>query len=189
MACGRFGRHGVVDNEQKQGVTVRGKAGRPRWQPPDFVEVERIAKTGVGFQHIADCLGISLATLNRRRKDFEKFEQAIRRGRARGIVRTAEIIDAGIENGDMHAAVQRMRCVGGWREKQEVEITGLNGGPIEVKTSITADKEIAKLLEQYADIARAAAESSADSGNVSGDADGEESGTVEGNGAGEPVDP
>lgn len=170
------------NTEEKSEIRLRGKAGRPRWEPPDFDEVEEAARTGVSYQFIADGLGISLATLNRKRKDFEKFEQAIRRGRARGVLETARMIDKAIKAGDTHAAVSRMRYVGGWSEKSAVEVSGPDGGPIEVKAavsaSVVADSELKALLEKYADIARTATDSAVNARDVAGLGTGEDANAV-----------
>jgi DNA-binding CsgD family transcriptional regulator len=43
-------------------------------------EVEHLAGLGLTLEEISDCLGISYSTLNRRLKDLEVVEAAIKRG-------------------------------------------------------------------------------------------------------------
>lgn len=146
-----------------------------------------LAERGLTYTQIAAKMGISIDTLARRRKEVAEFADAINRGRAKGVAAISNALYTNAMGGNVAAQIFILKCVGGWKSTEKIEVSGAGGGPVDV--TLKPDKEMAALLEQYVDIARTAAESSADSGNVSGDADGEEPGTVEGNSAGEPVDP
>ena len=51
----------------------------------DLNKVESLASRGLTQQQIADALGISRTTLYGRIKESEQFEQAIKKGQAKGV--------------------------------------------------------------------------------------------------------
>jgi hypothetical protein len=175
--------------EQDPAVKPKGKAGRPRWKPPSMHEVEVLAERGLTFEQIAGIMGISLCTLQRRKKELAQFDEALKRGRAKGIAAVAnKLYKAAIEKEDVSAQKFIMERVGGWRARETIEVTGADGKPIKVKAIIKADKEIIKLLEDYVDVARAAVANTVDAESLAGNPTGESTGSPETDGSGESVD-
>ena len=52
----------------------------------DLLRVAELSSLGLTEQQIAECLGISLSTLNRRKVTDETFDTALRKGKAKAIV-------------------------------------------------------------------------------------------------------
>jgi hypothetical protein len=186
----------MMPDSKKSGPAVsgtwdahRGRGGRAKWIPPDLKEVEFLAETGLTYVQIAAKLGISTDTLERRRKENAAFAEAINRGRAKGVASVSNALYTNALSGNVAAQIFIMKCVGGWKSSERVEVSGANGGPVDVSATLRPDKEMAAILEGFVDIARTAAESAADAGDVPGDADGEEPGTAASDSAGESVDP
>ena len=55
----------------------------------DLAKVEVMAANGLTQQQIADSLGISVSTLYGRKRENEEFEEAIKRGKAKGMLLTS----------------------------------------------------------------------------------------------------
>ena len=70
-----------------------------------IAEAERIASKGAHLVQIADCLGISKSTLDRRRKEVDGFEAAIKRGRAKGVATFSEHLYQQSLNGKTAATI------------------------------------------------------------------------------------
>ena len=68
------------------------KPGRPAFVITKAIleEVEKLAFLLLNQSQIADCLGIRLETLCRKKKQHDQFNQAIKRGRARGLAELAK---------------------------------------------------------------------------------------------------
>jgi transcriptional regulator with XRE-family HTH domain len=63
------------------------RAGRKRISFTDeqLEEVKRMVGMGVSEQKIADSMGVSLATISRRKRDSDKFDKAIKEGRVKAL--------------------------------------------------------------------------------------------------------
>ena len=61
--------------------------GRPKWIPDELAcrKGREMASRGLTVKQIADCLGVSDATVYERQKEFPEFLEAIKRGRSEGI--------------------------------------------------------------------------------------------------------
>ena len=94
--------------------------------------MERLASQGLTQHQIAEALGIGHATLERRKADCEEFEEAIKRGQARGIDEvTNALFQQAVNEGSVPAAIFYLKNRAGWKDK--AELTGEDGGPIVVK--------------------------------------------------------
>lgn len=171
-------------------------AGRKKWMPPDLRRVEVFAERGLTFKQIALNLGVSVNTLERRRKDLREFSDALERGRAKGIAAVANVVyDLAIKDRDPATCRFIMRAVGGWDDSRRVEVTGPDGGAlqlhavVEAEVEVKADPKILALMERYAHVARQVLASTPDTGDVAGDGCGTGDGDAEGDGPGEPLDP
>lgn len=83
--------------------------------------VEELASLGLTEQQIADSLGISRSTLSRRKTDDETFDTALRKGKAKAIVKVSSALMAEVEKGSLRAIIFYLKCRAGWRE-EEAEI-------------------------------------------------------------------
>ena len=61
--------------------------GRPKWIPDELAcrKAREMASRGLTVAQIADCLGVSDATVYERQKEYPEFLEAIKRGRSEGI--------------------------------------------------------------------------------------------------------
>lgn len=95
-------------------------AGR-RPIPIPIEQVEALAQRGLTQGQIADALGVSLATLQRRRQDSEEFDAALKRGTALGIAAVANRLMERINSGDTTAMIFFLKTRAGWKETQVIE--------------------------------------------------------------------
>ena len=78
---------------------------------------EESAARGLSESQVADALGVSRATLLRRKKDDEAFDAAIKMGKARGIQRISNaLFEAAIE-GSVPAMIFYLKARAGWSDK------------------------------------------------------------------------
>ncbi|OOF39887.1 LuxR family transcriptional regulator [Rodentibacter rarus] len=99
----------------------------------DLKQVEALAANGLTMQQIADSLGISRTTLQMRKAENEQFEQAIKRGKAKGIAIVTNKLMGQIKSGNTTAMIFFLKSQAGWKETQITEHAGINGAPIEIK--------------------------------------------------------
>jgi transcriptional regulator with XRE-family HTH domain len=85
---------------------------------PDLKSVEELASLGLTEQQIADSLGISRSTLNRRKVDDDTFDTALRKGKAQAIVKASSALMQEVENGSLRAIIFYLKCRAGWREEE-----------------------------------------------------------------------
>ena len=78
---------------------------------------EESAARGLSESQVADALGVSRATLLRRKKDDEAFDAAVKRGKGRGIQRISNaLFEAAIE-GSVPAMIFYLKARAGWSDK------------------------------------------------------------------------
>jgi len=94
---------------------------------------EELACLGLTEQQIADSLGISRYTLSRRKNDNETFDTALRKGKAKAIVKASSALMQEVENGSLRAIIFYLKCRAGWRE-EESEIKEIPPMIISVQT-------------------------------------------------------
>lgn len=100
----------------------------------DLAKVEAMAATGLTQQQIADSLGISVSTLYGRKRENEEFEEAIKRGKAKGIAVVTNELMKQIKSGSVTAMIFFLKARAGWKETQiqEVEVEEVNRIEVEV---------------------------------------------------------
>lgn len=113
---------------------MRKGTKQPRIQI-DLKKVEEYAQVCDSEEEIALALGISYATLQRRKKDFEEFAEAIKRGKAKANVFVGGKLMQKIKDGDTASTIFYLKARCGWREIDRREITGANGGAVKVDTA------------------------------------------------------
>lgn len=79
--------------------------------------VEDAASRGLTDRQIGELLGVSRATICRRKIDNEAFETSIKKGRARGIEQVANALFEQALSGNTTAAIFFLKCRGGWTER------------------------------------------------------------------------
>ena len=84
----------------------------------DLLRVTELSSLGLTEQQIAECLGISLSTFNRRKVSDETFDTALRKGKAKAIVKVSSALMAEVEKGSLRAIIFYLKCRAGWREEE-----------------------------------------------------------------------
>jgi DNA-binding Xre family transcriptional regulator len=108
----------------------------------DLQQVEVLASRGLTKEQIADALGMSYSTLNRRQNDPEyaaDLEVAIKRGKAKAISFVAGKLQKLIEEGNLGAICFYLKTQGGWSEKSEMTFKG------DAKNPLTIDNRVPDL--------------------------------------------
>lgn len=122
----------------------------------DLAQVEILASRGLTKEQIADALGMSYSTLNRRQNDpeyAEDLEAAIKRGKAKAISFVAGKLQKLIEEGNLGAICFFLKTQGGWSEKSEMTLKGDAENPIPIDNRVpdlTPDQVMAIMLKRDA---------------------------------------
>ena len=98
-------------------------------------QVEKLAAV-LSLDQIADFLGMSPRTLDRRLVDDERVATAYSRGRAASIAGVATNLLKQARDGNTTAAIFYLKTQAGWKEAQQVEHSGPGGGPIETSAKV-----------------------------------------------------
>lgn len=110
---------------------VQKKRTRPRIQI-DPEKVEQLAQVCDNEEEIALALGISYSTLRNRKREFDSFNTAIKRGRAKANAFVGGKLMSLIREGNPAATIFYMKSRCGWKETDRKEITGKDGEPVKV---------------------------------------------------------
>jgi len=89
----------------------------------DLDKVEQLAAQGLSEQQIADSLGISRSTIDRRKRDDDAFVAALKRGKHRGVeaVTNALFTAATVgEKPNVSAMIFYLKNRAGWRDRQDI---------------------------------------------------------------------
>lgn len=109
----------------------------------DLAKVEALASRGLTKQQIADALGVSQTTFYARQKESEEFEEAIKRGQAKGVASVSNKLYESAMRGEAWAVCFFLKTKGGYKETQKVEMTAdVNTTNVELtaKQKATLDK-------------------------------------------------
>ena len=98
----------------------------------DLADVERLSSIGLNESQVADALGISVPTLERRKKDSENFLSALKRGKAKGIQAVANNLFEQSAAGNVSAGIFYLKNRAGWKDK--TELSGDPESPLIVET-------------------------------------------------------
>lgn len=110
----------------------------------DLDELYHFAQMGLSEQQIADSLGISNATLGRRKKDDVDFAEALKAGKAAGVRAVTNALFEGATNTDKpstSAQIFFLKNRGGWTDRQEVDVSGVVGVDVQLDAAIEALKD------------------------------------------------
>lgn len=108
----------------------------------DLKKVEEYAFVCDNEEEIALSLGISYATLKRRKKDNELFEQAIKTGKAKAKVFVGGKLMQLIREGNVAATIFYMKAKCGYSEVDRKEITGKDGKDLSVAPVLVIQNDL-----------------------------------------------
>ena len=109
---------------------IRTGAGRKPKQI-DLIELEKLSALQCSDEEIAAWFRVSVRTIQSRRKQ-PKFADVMRRGRAKGCVNVRRVQMRLLEEGNATIAVWLGKVLLG--QKDTMQITGANGGPIQTES-------------------------------------------------------
>lgn len=94
------------------------KLGGKPWIPTEeeLKKVESLAARGMLQQDIALCLDIHPATLSEKKGQLDSLNEAIKRGKAKGIARVTNALLKNIDTGNVTAQIFYLKCQAKWME-------------------------------------------------------------------------
>ena len=103
------------------------KVGRKRINI-DLEQVENLASRGLGTTQIARALGVSWNTIDRNRKRSVDFEDAIKRGTARGLAQVTNALFTSANDGNVTAQIFYLKNQDPktWKDRQETVHATIN---------------------------------------------------------------
>ena len=152
------------DTPRKPHIAGGGSPENPnRWEPSerDIQQIEFLAGTGLNGEEIADVIGVSYATLRRRKDEIEQLELAIKRGRSRGktlvVNKLFEMATKGNDGAGNLGAICFYLKNHGWSDNANINIGNKDGVPFRSDSvGVTLDpKERVARLAQLLNTARA----------------------------------
>lgn len=128
------------DSQDSQTVDEpKNKGGKPAWVPTKEIleQTEKLAGLGLNKKQIAEALGIGRSTLFDKIGEYPDFEDAINKGKAKGIAHVAGKLMAKVSALDTASIIFYLKTQAGWREGQTIEMTGANGAPLLPALTVT----------------------------------------------------
>jgi len=103
------------------------KVGRKRINI-DLEQVENLASRGLGTTQIARALGVSWSTIDRSRKRSEDFEEALKRGKAKGLAQVTNSLFTSATDGNVTAQIFYLKNQDAktWKDRQETVHATIN---------------------------------------------------------------
>ena len=116
----------------------------------DLAKVEALASRLLTKEQIAISLGISVDTLYSRQRENQDFQDAIKRGREKGVATIANKLVESAIDGNTTAQIFILKTHGGqeWKDKQDINLSG----ELEVKNKSLkdmTDEELKAELAKY----------------------------------------
>lgn len=90
----------------------------------DLDRVEELASLGLNLGEIAGAMGVSRATLDRRRDEIAEIDERITIGKSRGIAEVAASLKNNALSGDTAACKIFLNAVAGWASTKKIEHSG-----------------------------------------------------------------
>ena len=113
---------------------VKGTTGQRKIMI-DPQAVEDLAARGLNKEQVAMALGVNFRTLQRRGHDNPAIEEAMLRGRGKGIAKVANALFVmATEQSNVAAAIFWLKNMAGWRDKIEVEHEFILPTPLIIET-------------------------------------------------------
>jgi len=103
------------------------KVGRKRINI-DLEQVENLASRGLGTTQIARALGVSWDTIDRNRKRSADFEDALKRGKAKGLAQVTNSLFTSATDGNVTAQIFYLKNQDAktWKDRQETVHATIN---------------------------------------------------------------
>ena len=104
----------------------KGKPGRKKIKLNDEESLRKIVELGaqgLTSGQIAKCLGVSWSTIDRRRKEFDEIEEAIKKGEALGVQQVSNaLMRSAVEDKNVTAQIfyLKNRAPDQWADRQEI---------------------------------------------------------------------
>ena len=147
---------------------MKRKIGRPKFEITEAIcaKAEHLASKGLTVDHIAAVLGVSDATIYERQAENPDFYDALKRGRAAGIVDvTNALYEKATVDKDNTAMIFWLKNRAGWVDKQEttttveqrhvIDLTGIDNESlsklerilVQSDTGTSESREVPKVIE------------------------------------------
>lgn len=112
--------------------------GRPAFKLTKdlLVKAEAMAAQGLTMDQIASVLHIAPGTLYAKKKEYKELDEAIKRGKDKGIATIANALFQKAKSGDTTSMIFFLKCRANWKETQKHELTGEDGEPLKVETIV-----------------------------------------------------
>jgi hypothetical protein len=103
----------------------------------DAGKVEHLASIGSTVQEIADCIGIARSTFYRRMEEREDIQDALKRGRSKGLAVVENALFQAAKNGNVTAMIfyLKNRAPDRWRDRREYHVSEEGKSASEYSTS------------------------------------------------------
>ena len=135
----------VCDDSEPEGYNVTTKDGRrPKGTHPDpnlAATVATMALAGFTVRQVCDALKLSAETI------AKHYDDEMKNGRARVMTQVVGSLAQRAIGGSDTAAIWLTKTRLGWSDRQNIELTGADGGPIKIEHQLVLDR-IASALER-----------------------------------------
>jgi len=101
--------------------------GKRPWIPTaeDIEKAESLASRGMDQQDIAHCLGIGVSTYYDKKNSYPELEDAIKRGKAKGIAHVTEKLINNIDIGSVPAQIFYLKARAKWSDNDSGDVNML----------------------------------------------------------------
>lgn len=119
-------------------MAKRGRQGEGGGRPSVVFTEEQVAQVEalaavLSKAQMADYFNIGENTLRSVEERQPEVFEAYKRGKSKAIAGVASNLLSQARNGNMSAAMFYLKTQGGWRETSRHELTGEDGGPVEIR--------------------------------------------------------
>lgn len=140
----------VCDDSETEGYNVTTKDGRrPKGTHPDpnlAATVGTMALAGFTVKQVCAALKLSAETL------AKHYDDEMKHGRTNVMTQVVGSLAQRAISGSDTAAIWLTKTRLGWTDRQNVELTGKDGGPIEIQMRTETLGKLASLLERSGDV-------------------------------------
>lgn len=141
-----------------------------KYRPEMCKQARRLCLLGATDKELADFFEVGETNLKEWYTRHPEFGVAVRKGKIAADANVASSLYRNALRGNVMAQMywlnNRRRLQ--WRQRQDVEVTGANGGPVKVAVSEMTDLEAARRLVFALEVAGRAVEKASASGNAAG---------------------